>query len=123
MGSEMSEIISYCGLTCQNCPIFLATRETNRAKKENIIYNIINMCKEHYGIKYRYEDINDCDGCKSKNDRLFFGCKNCKIRKCAIERNIDNCAYCDEYPCEQLSEIFKTDPGAKTRLDAIRYKI
>ena len=119
----MSELISYCGLTCQNCPIFLATRETNKVKKESMIRDIINMCREHYGIEYKYEDINDCDGCKSENGRLFSGCKNCKIRECAIESGVDNCAYCDEYACEKLSEIFRTDPKAKKSLDTIRHKI
>jgi hypothetical protein len=85
-----------------------------------MIYDIICMCKELYGIEYRYTDITDCDGCISGSDRLFTGCANCKIRKCATEKGIKNCAYCEKYACEILMELFKTDHGAKARLDLIR---
>ena len=119
----MNESISFCGLVCTSCPIYLATRETDETKKEKMIYDIIDMCKTHYGIDYNYEDINDCDGCKKSNGRLFFGCKDCKIRICAIEKGIENCAYCEEYACDKLHGIFKTEPGAKTRLELIHNSI
>ena len=116
----MAEIISYCGLLCKSCPIYLATRETNVSRKQEIVFEIIHACKEHYGIEYKYEDINDCDGCTSDTGRLFIGCKDCKIRKCAAQKGIENCAHCDEYACDNLLESFKSDPGAKERLDMIR---
>jgi Zn-finger protein len=28
--------------------------------------------------------------------------KECKIRPCVIEKGLDNCAYCEQYPCEIL---------------------
>jgi hypothetical protein len=118
----MSEKIAYCGLICQGCPIYIATREVDKSKKEKMIHEIIHLCKEHYNINYKYSDINDCDGCISGSERLFTGCANCKIRKCAIERDIENCAYCENYVCELLKEAFKTDPDAKIRLDVIRNK-
>jgi len=116
----MDEIIAFCGLLCQNCQIYLATREVNKTIKDKLIFEIINICKEHYRIDYKYEDINDCDGCTSENDKLFFGCAKCKIRKCAIEKGIKNCAYCEEYSCDELLNVFKSDPSAKTRLDLVR---
>ena len=113
-------MIAYCGLLCQECPIYLATREIDKSKKEKMIYDIIHQCKEIYGIEYKFSDITDCDGCKSGNGRLFKGCVDCKIRKCAIKRGLKNCAYCEEYACDSLMELFKSDPNAKIRLDEIR---
>ena len=85
-----------------------------------MIYDIIRQCKEHYGIDYKFSDITDCDGCKSGKDRLFKGSVNCKIRKCAIDKGVKNCAYCEKYACDSLMELFNSDPGAKERLDVIR---
>ncbi len=119
----MNKTISYCGLICKNCTIYLASGETDKSKKQEMINNVISLCKEHYGINYKYEDINDCDGCKSEGGRIFFGCRNCKIRKCAIEKDIENCANCSEYACNDLLELFKTDSNAKIRLDEIRKNI
>ncbi|WP_366946827.1 DUF3795 domain-containing protein [Desulfosporosinus nitroreducens] len=37
-----------------------------------------------------------CDGCKSNN--LFINCKHCKIRACAINRKVEHCNECNQYP-------------------------
>jgi hypothetical protein len=119
----MIATISYCGLLCQSCPIYLATRETDLSKKQKLISEIIRACKEHYGIEYKYEDINDCDGCTSDIGRLFIGCKDCKIRTCAVQKGIENCAHCDDYPCDELNKTFEAGSGAKERLDTIRISL
>jgi hypothetical protein len=116
----MNEIISCCGLICRTCPIYLASVETDVKIKEKMIRDIIEACKLHYGTEYKYEEINDCDGCKSGSGRLFFGCKDCRIRECVNKKEIDNCAYCKEYPCSKLLNFFKLDEEAKTRLEEIR---
>jgi hypothetical protein len=116
----MNEAISCCGLICNTCPIFIASREPDIEKKGKMIWNIIDTCKTNYGTEYKYEEINDCDGCKSGSGRLFFGCRDCKIRECVNKKEIDNCAYCKEYPCSKLMNLFKQDEGAKTRLDYIK---
>ena len=116
----MEEIISYCGLICGTCPIHLATLETDRTKKNEIISEIIKACKEVYNIDYKPTDITDCDGCMSASGRLFSACSNCRIRSCAIDKGVINCAYCVDYACDNLNEFFKTDPSVKTRLDEIR---
>ena len=116
----MDEIIGYCGLNCCTCPIYVATREKNEEERHRMRAEIAEQIKKHYGIEYGPEGITDCDGCKSEGDRLFAGSKNCQIRKCAKEKNIENCAHCDEYACEKLEKLFVTDPEAKKRLDVIR---
>ena len=66
----MNEILAYCGLTCESCPIYLARRETNPAKKEEILSEIIRTCKELYGFEYGMEDICGCDGCTSNSGKF-----------------------------------------------------
>ncbi len=114
----MEEILSYCGLICHSCAIFLATREKNDKKKAKMRAEIAQVIKEQYGVEHKPEDIADCDGCRTKSGRLF--CMDCQIRMCAKEKNIENCAHCDEYACEKLEKLFVTDPEAKKRLDVIR---
>jgi hypothetical protein len=116
----MKDELSYCGLVCGTCPIYLLSREQNEEKKRKMRIDIAQQIKEHYGQEFDPEFVTDCDGCKTKGDRLFSGCKSCQIRKCANEKNIENCAYCSEYPCEKLDEFFAKDPEAKERLDKIK---
>jgi hypothetical protein len=116
-------MIAYCGLSCQACPIYLATRQGNKEEQAKMRVEILRLCKEQYGMDYVLEDISDCDGCQTDGDRLFSQCKNCPIRQCAREKELENCAYCTEYACGKLEAFFRTDPIAKTRLDAIRTNI
>jgi hypothetical protein len=119
----MEEMISFCGLTCHKCAIYLATREKNDEEKHKMRIEIAQQIKEHYGQDCKAEDVTDCDGCLTENGRLLSGCKKCEIRKCAKAKGFENCAHCSEYACEKLEKFFATDAEAKVRLDAIRSRI
>ena len=117
------EMIAYCGLNCVTCQIYLATREKDPKKQREMREGIARYIREHFDPKTRLEDITDCDGCKAQSRRLYSGCHKCQIRKCASEKDLENCAYCSEYPCEKLSKLFDSgsvEPDAKKRLDAIK---
>jgi len=116
----MKQQISYCGLMCHTCPIYLATREDDQAKRKKMRVGIAEQCTKLFGTEYKPEDINDCDGCRTEGGRLFSGCKTCLIRNCVKDRGLENCACCSEYACEQLSKFFATEPEAKKRLDQIK---
>ena len=116
----MEDSLSYCGLICNKCAIYLATREKDEEKRYKMRVDIASQIKELYGQDCKPEDVTDCDGCKSESGILFSGCSKCNIRKCAQDKGIENCAYCDEYPCEELEIIFTSDPDARKRLDEIK---
>ena len=119
----MGDMLSYCGLLCNTCPIYLATREPNKEYQAGKRIEISRLLREHYGMEYEPEAITDCDGCRAEGKRLFSGCLDCAIRKCARQKTIHNCAYCPEYVCTKLEVFFIKDPAAKTRLDEVRNKI
>lgn len=118
----MEENLAYCGLICPSCAIYLATREKDPDKQHEMRVDIAAQIKKYYGQDCKPEDVGDCDGCKTEGGRLF--CNNdCRMRMCAMEKGIENCAYCDDYPCEDLEKLFTTDVGARERLDTIRGKL
>jgi len=96
--------------------------EKNKEVQAKMRTEIVQLCKEQYGMNYESEDITDCDGCRTEGEKLFSASKSCPIRKCAREKEIENCAYCTEYACGKIEAFFKTDPTAKKRLDEIRRK-
>ena len=115
----MDEIIAYCGLLCNECGAFIATKNNDNEKRAEVAQ----MWSKQYNTNMKQEDIN-CDGCTSNDDGCLFNhCKVCEIRKCGKEKNILNCAYCDEYACEKLEEYFQILPDAKQRLDRIRSEL
>ena len=112
--------ISYCGLICDTCPIHLATIEEDRERQRTMRAAIAQECSELYGKQLTAEDINDCDGCLSDSGRLFSWCSQCEVRKCAMGRSLQNCAFCSDFACEKLKAYFKLDASAEKRLEEMR---
>jgi len=112
----MSKMIAFCGLTCTECPAFVATQKDDDKEKKKVA----EMWSKEFNEEVKPEDIN-CDGCLTEEGgRVFNYCQTCKIRKCAKEKEIKNCAYCDDYACDKLNDFFKMAPEAKTALAEIR---
>ena len=111
----MSPMTSMCGLNCSDCDAFIATQNNDDEKRAEVA----KTWSEQYKAEIKPEDIN-CDGCISDSDRHFMHCQICEIRKCGKEKDIMNCAHCNEYACEKLEEFFKMVPDAKTNLDMIK---
>ena len=113
----MEEMISFCGLGCNECDAFRATRNDDDKKR----VKVAKLWSKQHNTLFERQDIN-CDGCKSQTGRLFKYCQTCEVRQCAMEKEIENCGFCHEYPCERLNPIFRVVPGAKARLDALGSK-
>ena len=111
----MGEMVAFCGLACNECGAFLATRNDDDDKRAEVA----ELWSRLFKADIKQGDIN-CDGCLSKGGRLFSHCKVCEIRKCGDEKGVANCAYCDEYACDKLDWVFQAAPESKKRLDEIR---
>ena len=114
----MNEMVSFCGLLCNECVAFIATKNDDDEKRAEVA----RLWSKQYNVDVKPEDIN-CDGCISDSERLFSHCRVCEIRKCGKEKDLQNCAYCNEYTCEKLEKIFQMVPDAKKRLDQIQSKL
>jgi hypothetical protein len=47
-------------------------------------------------------------------------CAECPTRACAVERQLENCAYCDGYGCEKLLKVFEMSDEPRKNLERIR---
>lgn len=45
----------------------------------------------------------DCGGCQS--DRIDVYVERCKFRQCSMDKDVEFCCFCSEYPCTQLHEF------------------
>ncbi|MDD5397766.1 MAG: DUF3795 domain-containing protein [Dehalococcoidia bacterium] len=86
------ELVAPCGLYCGVCGIHIATRDNNEKFKEKLA--------PVYGVKP--EDIL-CDGCLSQ--RVFSYCRICPIKSCCIEKEIEGCHQCNEFPCRFIDDF------------------
>lgn len=79
----MAGIIAYCGLLCDTCPIYVATRTPDKEEQARMRARVAQILFEHYAMRCAPGDTTDCDGCSVEEGRLFSACQNCAIRSCA----------------------------------------
>ncbi|HNR02970.1 MAG TPA: DUF3795 domain-containing protein [Anaerolineaceae bacterium] len=94
------EVISRCGFRCDLClayaPNIIAHPENRRVLSDGWF--------KYFGFRIEPENIY-CEGCLSKGATLD---NACPVRPCVVERELENCAICDQYACEKLAERLVT---------------
>lgn len=85
------QFAAVCGLYCPGCTLYIgSTEEPGRLAGTAGRFNV------------SIEEAR-CYGCRS--DVQSFYCQACQIKKCADEKGVEFCAFCDEYPCKMLREF------------------
>lgn len=114
----MDKILAFCGIDCTDCDAFKATQQNNDVKRKEIAAS----WSKEFGHEIKPGEIN-CDGCLTEVGRHINYCSMCEIRKCGIEKEVENCAYCKEYKCDKLDKFHEKAPNAKKKLEEIRQKL
>jgi len=94
------EKLNYCGYVCpEDCPFLVASLEDDVEKKKEAYKNW--EIKERYDIDFDPKTI-FCFGCKNSEKTEGVVLKNCTVRSCAMEKELDCCIECDELTtCEK----------------------
>ena len=111
----MDRMVAFCGIVCTECPAYIATQKDDDGERRRVAKQWSKM----FNADITPESIN-CDGCLSSGGKIFNYCAVCEIRTCGIDKDLENCAHCEEYICERLGKWFEEVPEAKRVLDGIR---
>ena len=107
----MEPVLTRCGYRCDLC----------LAYKHNVENSPMNQQKlsdgwhKYFGFRIPPEKI-ICDGCMSDNPKLID--LGCPVRPCVIEMGLANCAECEHYICEKLTERLVVYEEVKNRVNA-----
>jgi len=112
----METMIAMCGLNCTECGAYLAKKNNDHAKR----IETAKEWSEQFQVEIKPSDIN-CDGCLSVSDIRFHHCSLCEYRACGLEKRLNSCSQCDEYPCENIALFHKNVPEAKENSDKLRH--
>ena len=93
------KIYSRCGNQCNLCLIYRPNVEKEDRR--------VDICAvfDKLGPNTYDPATTICDGCLSENKPD----NGCKARPCVIERGLQHCGYCPDYPCA----IFPAEPNAE----------
>lgn len=107
--------IAYCGLLCHECHLFIATKNNDLQAKEKLAIE----CSNENTI-FTVDDMT-CEGCfydKNDGSKMF---SDCEIRKCAKDKDVENCGVCFEYPCEIIERCLPIASECRIRLNKISH--
>ena len=97
--------VAYCGLLCHECPLYIATKSNDSQAKEKLAIE----CSTK-NITFTADDMT-CQGCFCVNNDSSKMCGDCEIRKCAKDKDVDNCGVCSVYPCEIIEKHLPVEYG------------
>lgn len=93
------EILTRCGYRCDLC---LAYKD-NIEKNDQRVF-LSDTWHKIYGFRIPVDEIY-CEGCISSNDTNVKLIDNkCPVRPCTIDRGLENCSQCDDYPCDKFDQ-------------------
>ncbi len=115
----MDRIIAFCGLTCNDCPAYTATKADDRAALERLL--------AEWRVQFNKPDMDlsavTCDGCIGEGRHGGY-CVACPVRACGVARGVENCAHCLDYQgCGTLDAFLANIPSARATLEQIRLSL
>lgn len=100
------ETAGVCGLFCESCTFYIATRENTA----------LELLAKRCG---KTIDEIRCKGCRS--DTVTFYCKTCSMKQCAQKNGYKFCSECREYPCAVLKEFQAQKPHRLELFSSLDY--
>ena len=108
----MNDLIAYCGLNCEKCDAYIATKNNDNALREKTA----KLWSELNNVLILPEHIN-CDGCRVNGRKTVFCDKLCPIRQCAMQKGVDTCGDCSEMEhCSKIAMVHANNEEAKKNL-------
>lgn len=94
-------MIGFCGINCQACPAYKGTVDYDLSLLEK-------AAGSYWDGAYSAPDW-VCLGCVQTDKPIIASfCAKCKIRNCAMQKKVSNCAACDEFEkCKTLQNFIQ----------------
>lgn len=94
MDPNKTSLAGICGIYCGDCPSYLAPRQGDSARLEEMARDQGREVEEVV-----------CQGCLS--NRVAAACRGCAagFRDCAAEKGVTWCFQCAEFPCDRLRDF------------------
>lgn len=110
----MKQLIAICGLDCEKCDSYIATKNNDQALREKTA----KYWSELNNVTILPEHIN-CEGCRMDGVKTVYCSTLCEIRKCAVTKGYVTCGDCSEKDiCPKVGVIWQNNPQAKENLKA-----
>jgi len=105
----MQPVLTRCGYRCDLCLAYRPNITANPSNRQKLSDGWF----KYFGFRLPAAEI-CCDGCMADDPKLIDS--GCPVRPCVIEKGLENCAQCEHYVCERLSERLVVYAEVKARI-------
>jgi len=100
-------LVGVCGDNCSYCPRYKATKSGNVEELEKVKALWVRLGLR--GPDFPVQEM-ACYGCKPEKN-----CAYVKLRTCVHEKGVENCGFCNEYPCAFIHTAFDQSNELKSK--------
>ncbi|MBR6204896.1 MAG: DUF3795 domain-containing protein [Candidatus Methanomethylophilaceae archaeon] len=112
----MNRFIAYCGLDCETCEAYIATKNDD----DGLRREIARKWSEMNGVEITPDMIN-CEGCRMDGAKTPYCESLCQIRQCAMGKGLETCGGCQGMgSCEKMRMVVEAAPEALENLRSSR---
>ena len=105
-------MIAYCGLDCEKCDAYIATKNNDQALREKTA----KLWSELNKVPILPEHIN-CEGCRVNGKKTVYCESLCQILQCALKKAMTTCGNCPEMEqCPIVGAVHAHNADAKKNL-------
>ena len=108
----MKDMIAYCGLDCEACEAYIATKNDD----DELRRKVAKHWSELNNVEITPEMIN-CEGCRVDGVKTVYCDSLCEIRQCAMKRKYETCGDCTELEgCGKVAAVISNNEEARKNL-------
>ena len=108
----MKKLIAFCGLDCEQCDAYIATKNNDQALREKTA----KLWAELNNAPILPEHIY-CDGCRIAGKKTVYCESLCAMRQCAMKKSVMTCGECPEMEqCPKVGEVHTNNHNALKNL-------
>jgi hypothetical protein len=98
--------LAACGIDCTECGSYKVTMEQDLNAAESLVewYRGKGWIGENEGAEAVMKKNPLCKGCWASTNDCFFK-HDCGLRICCVEKQINHCGECSDFPCEHYKEF------------------
>jgi hypothetical protein len=109
IAEDKLRLVGYCGLYCGLCaqrnriPLQAKVlRDSLRKEGYASWYKHVESMKDTFPVFWEFLDnlMNSDCSCRGGG-----GPPDCKMRTCAVQRVVDACPFCEDYPCDHINNL------------------
>ena len=106
----MTQYLGFCGIFCStDCDIYEAAHLDDLEVKMKVVQHL----EQELGITIDPSQF-QCEGCQVPEEKTWFECRLCLIRRCGKKQKVRICLECEYYPCQVMKlwlSVSKSAPG------------